>query len=99
MSKNAENVKTCSTCKRSLPLSAFYRDGRNRDGLYSECKTCIRERRKADAAKRRTAANTRRARDPQTARARDAEYYQEHKAARNEAQRRYRASRKGQGNA
>ncbi|HUV90774.1 MAG TPA: hypothetical protein VMY80_14045 [Anaerolineae bacterium] len=89
-----EQSKRCSACGRDLPATTFYRDGRNRDGLYSECKPCIRERRKADSAKRRAADNARRARDPQTARARDAEYYQEHKAERNEAQRRYRAKRR-----
>jgi len=91
-------TKVCTTCGHDLPVSAFYRDGRNRDGLYSECKACTRERRKADSAKRRAAANARRARDPQTARARDAEYYAAHREARNEDQRRYRAKRrKGQG--
>lgn len=33
-------MKTCCTCKVSLPLSEFYRDKRRTDGLYGRCKRC-----------------------------------------------------------
>ena len=90
-------TKTCTTCKAVKPPGEFYRDRRKRDGLYSECKSCTRARRRvADADKRRKAANARRAADPAKARAADAQYYQDHKAERNEAQRRYRAKRRGE---
>ena len=90
-------TKTCTTCGRDLPASEFYRDRRKRDGLYSECKSCTRARRRvADAEKRRKAANARRAADPAKAREADAAYYQKHKEARNEAQRRYRAKRRAE---
>ena len=92
-----DKSKTCTTCGRDLPASEFYRDRRKRDGLYSECKTCTKARRRlADAEKRRKAANARRAADPAKARAADAAYYQAHKEERNEAQRRYRRKKRGQ---
>ena len=89
-------TKTCTACGRTLPLTAYYRDKRQRSGRYSECKACVKARRAADLAKRRAADQARRARDPERARRRDARYYQEHKDARNEAQRRYRQRRKRQ---
>ena len=90
-------TKTCTTCKAVKPLGEFYRDGRRKDGRYSECKTCTKERRRlADADKRRKAANARRAADPAKARARDARYYRDHQEARAESQRRYRRKKRGQ---
>jgi len=50
-----EQSKRCSTCGHDLPVTAFYRDRRNRDGRYSECKACIRERRKRDRPRARAA--------------------------------------------
>ena len=92
-----DKSKTCTTCERSLPLSDFYRDKRRADGRYSECKSCTKARRRLqDAEKRRKAANARRAADPARAREADAAYYQAHRAERNEAQRRYRAKKRGQ---
>ncbi|HUV88182.1 MAG TPA: hypothetical protein VMY80_00890 [Anaerolineae bacterium] len=94
-----EQTKQCATCGRDLPRSSFYRDRRKSDGLYSECKDCVKARRTRDIAKRRKWAREWRAANPDLARQRDAEYYQEHKEERNEAQRRYRAKRKGQADA
>jgi hypothetical protein len=36
-------MKICSKCNRSLPLTAFSRNRRAKDGLRSECKDCQRE--------------------------------------------------------
>jgi len=100
MSKNGTNVKRCSICGQVKSLADFYADSRQKLGKMSACKSCVRAERKAKRAQRRAADNARRARDPVTARQKDAAYYQEHKAERNEAQRRYRAKRrKRQGNA
>ena len=33
-------MKICSKCKISKPLSEFYKDKTNNDGLYSSCKLC-----------------------------------------------------------
>ena len=88
-------TKPCTMCGVVKPLGDFYRDRRKRDGLYSECKTCTKARRRLqDAEKRRAAANARRAADPASARAADAAYFQAHKAERLEAQRRYRAKKR-----
>ena len=35
--------KVCSTCKRNLPLSAYYRRAETPDGLQYRCKDCIRD--------------------------------------------------------
>jgi len=37
--------KTCTTCKRSLPLSEYHGNGRG--GLRAECKDCARAKAKA----------------------------------------------------
>ena len=36
--------KECRTCGRVKPQSVFYRDGRYVDGLLSDCKTCLNEK-------------------------------------------------------
>lgn len=33
-------MKTCSTCKRELDATLFYKDGKAKDGLKSQCKDC-----------------------------------------------------------
>ena len=35
-----EKGKICATCKRILPLSAFYRSGFSKDGYRSYCEEC-----------------------------------------------------------
>jgi len=37
-------MKTCSKCKVEKDAREFYRDKRNRDGLQSQCKACIKSR-------------------------------------------------------
>jgi hypothetical protein len=37
-------MKTCSTCKRQLPLGAFYRHATAPPGVQSDCKECQRTR-------------------------------------------------------
>ena len=37
-------MKTCSKCKIEKPLTEFYKKGNTKDGLHSECKSCIKER-------------------------------------------------------
>ena len=39
----AEVRKTCSTCRRALPIAGFSRRAASRDGLQSRCKDCWRE--------------------------------------------------------
>ena len=34
-------MKQCSKCKQGKPLSEFYRQKKNKDGLYYSCKSCI----------------------------------------------------------
>jgi len=34
--------KICCTCKNFLPISNFYKDGKRRDGLKTECKNCVK---------------------------------------------------------
>lgn len=94
--------KTCKTCGERKASSEFYSDKRNRDGRYSECSDCTKADRKARWPEQRKVALPRlaerraaeREADPEGEKAKAAKYYQEHKAARNAAQRRYRAKRK-----
>jgi len=37
-------MKTCSKCKRLLPLTAFYRHAKTKDGLQTVCAECQRAR-------------------------------------------------------
>lgn len=81
----SESTKTCTTCGRELPLGQFYRDKRQRDGRYSECKDCTRARRKRDRDKAREAEARYREAHREEIRRRDRAYYQEHRAERIEA--------------
>jgi hypothetical protein len=40
-------VKTCITCRRELPLGAFGRHARHRDGLNNICRECAADRQRA----------------------------------------------------
>jgi len=62
-------MKVCTCCGATLPLGAFYRDLRNRDGLYSECKPCTAARRKRDRSRARQAERRYTARNPERRRA------------------------------
>lgn len=88
--------KRCTGCNQTKPLDEFYKDRRNSDGRYSECKDCIKQRRKQDAPKRRAAANARRAADPEAARSRDRAYYRAHRQERIDAQMRYLARQRAE---
>ena len=37
-------MKTCTKCGRTLPLDAFQRRRKSKDGLKSQCKDCVKER-------------------------------------------------------
>lgn len=37
-------TKVCNRCERELPVSEFYRQKLNRDGLFGQCKACVIER-------------------------------------------------------
>ena len=39
------NTKTCTTCKRELPLEMFYKKNTTKDGLTYFCKECAKEKR------------------------------------------------------
>ena len=39
-------MKTCSTCKETKNHTEFYKQARNKDGLFGQCKFCINEKRK-----------------------------------------------------
>lgn len=60
-----DRFKTCKTCGEDLPISEFYADRRNTDGLFATCKqcTCRRARERKDAnpeLRRREVESTRR---------------------------------------
>lgn len=38
------NLKVCSTCRKELPLDAFYRQISANDGLTTYCKVCFDKR-------------------------------------------------------
>ena len=42
----SNKIKICTTCKKILPLSSFYKDLRKTDNLTCDCKECRKERRK-----------------------------------------------------
>ena len=37
-------MKTCSTCKETKNHTEFYKQARNKDGLFGQCKFCINEK-------------------------------------------------------
>lgn len=41
------NTKTCYQCKQEKPVTEFYKQPRNIDGLFSYCKACVNTRTKA----------------------------------------------------
>lgn len=45
MDQQEEELKTCSRCDKSLPLSAFWRRRQSSDGLQPACIECVRARR------------------------------------------------------
>ena len=45
--------KTCAKCKRTLPLSEFYRNRSRSDGRSDRCKDCAKDAVKASKASRR----------------------------------------------
>jgi len=40
------NNKACTVCKEVQPISAFYKEAKNRDGRQGKCKTCEQKRTK-----------------------------------------------------
>ncbi len=44
-------MKTCTVCKRELPLTDFYKRARSHDGIDYSCKSCVNERRRLWASK------------------------------------------------
>lgn len=36
------SLKTCNRCGRELPTSEFYAQSSNKDGLFHQCKSCVR---------------------------------------------------------
>lgn len=76
-------MKCCCTCKLELPTTEFYKDKRNKDGLYLRCKKCHLANTAKWAAnnldKIAAAARNRRAENPEKHRAyqnaKQAEYY------------------------
>ena len=86
----SKSVKTCTTCGRVLPLSDFYEDRRNRDGLYSECKQCVKARRKADRPRTRQTVAAWREANRERERARVTAWQQANRERTRERQRRYR---------
>ncbi len=36
---------TCTVCKQKLPISDFHKAGKGTNGLYSQCKMCIKKQR------------------------------------------------------
>jgi len=39
---NTDEEKRCCTCKKQLPLTAFYKNRTLKDGLAAQCKLCIK---------------------------------------------------------
>ena len=48
-------MKTCRTCVETLPLTAFGKEKRYKDGYSTECKSCKNERNRASKRKQLTA--------------------------------------------
>lgn len=44
-------MKTCSKCKETKPMSEFYKDRSKKDGLRSWCKSCFKRYRKSEKSK------------------------------------------------
>ena len=48
-------TKVCSKCKTTKPLADFNRDRTRKDGLFPQCKDCLKAYREANVEKRRAA--------------------------------------------
>ena len=44
-------MKTCSKCKESKDEAEFSKEKSREDGLYTRCRSCVREYRQTDASK------------------------------------------------
>jgi hypothetical protein len=87
-------TKTCTTCGRELPLTAFYVDRRNKDQRYSECKECVKARRLRGREKARQAEARYREAHREEIRQRDRAYYAANRQKRIEAASKSRAKRR-----
>ncbi len=39
-------MKQCTKCKKTKPVTDFYKRGETKDGYYQQCITCVKEKRK-----------------------------------------------------
>jgi hypothetical protein len=39
-------MKKCSTCEKTKPYTEFFKQPRNKDGYFGQCKFCVNEKRK-----------------------------------------------------
>jgi len=39
-------MKKCSTCEETKPYTEFFKQSRNKDGYFGQCKFCVNEKRK-----------------------------------------------------
>lgn len=49
--QNMVDLKICNSCKEKLPFSEFYNNRINSDGLTTDCKKCLKEKRTVNAFK------------------------------------------------
>jgi hypothetical protein len=70
-------TKRCTACGLVKQLTDFYADPRNRDGRYSECKDCVKARRKRNREQAREAESRYRQRNREAIRERQRERMRE----------------------